>query len=92
MTIIWSTKAEASYIKVLLFMVECSYRNYAHKLEEEVNNQINLILLYPDRWPKSKKSELRRAIILDDFLIIYKYDSESMEIVDFVDTRSNHSY
>lgn len=92
MEIIWSPIAESTYFKILAFIIECSYQKYALTLDNELNLQLNLIILYPNRWPKSNKSELRKAIILEDFLLIYRIQANCIEIVDFVDTRSDHTY
>jgi len=91
MLIRWSPDAETAYFKVLEFKIECSFQKYAVSLDDELNLQLSLILQFPNRWPESKKIELRKAIILDDFLLIYRIKDEFIEIVDFVDTRSNHS-
>ena len=92
MVVVWSPNAETAYFKVLEFIVQCSFQKYALSLDEEINLQINLIALFPNRWPKSKKTELRKAIILEDFLLIYRIQFDKIEIVDFVDTRSDHYY
>ena len=91
MLIRWSPDAETAYFKVLEFIIECSFQKYAVSLDDDLNLQLSLILQFPNRWPESKKIELRKAIILDDFLLIYRIKDEFIEIVDFVDTRSNHS-
>jgi len=92
MAIRWSQDAETAYFKILEFIIECSFQKYALALDDELNLQLKLILLFPNRWPESKKIELRKAIILDDFLLIYRIKGDFIEIVDFVDTRSDHSY
>ena len=90
--VLWSPGADLAYLEILEYIVANISSKAVEALNDEVEKQLNLIIEFPQRWPISNEVGLHRAVVKQHYLIIYRVHPQYIEIVDFIDNRSNHSY
>ncbi len=88
----WTERADESYIETLSFIHEkWTVREASHfeYLTEELlkNLSSNLKLC-----PELKKLKVRKCVISEQTSLIYRILSKSIELVAFIDNRSEHNY
>ena len=90
--VIWSPDADLAYLEILEFIVDNISSKAASNLNNEVEKQLDILVEFPHRWPISNETGLRKAVVKQHYLIIYRVHPQYIEIADFIDTRSDHSY
>lgn len=93
MKIIWSPEAETSYQKTIDFILEQWPIEVAEKLETKVNELFQNLLENKHFCPPSiKNPKVRRCVVSKQTSIIYEVRKKSIEVLLFIDNRSNHKY
>jgi plasmid stabilization system protein ParE len=86
--IIWTKRAVNNYISILTYIKSDFGDNPAKEYEKRVAELIQLIKSFPDLGSMQNQEENLRAIVLyRRTTIIYKYNQESILIVNVIDTR-----
>ncbi len=90
MKIIWSQRAKNELKDTCNFWINKNKSNaYSDKLLNETLRKIDLIIENPKIGFESKKSRLRRVLILENFSLTYKHSKNHIQIVSFFDNRRN---
>ena len=92
MKIIWSTDARRSYINVLDHLNKAWGKDIARAFRSKVNKTLKLITNTPNMYPLSKKLDIRKCVVSKQNLLLFRVSDNNIEIIDFIDTRSDHSY
>jgi len=88
MKIIWSLRASKELDQTFNYWINKNKSNsYSNKIIDETLRKINLIIENPKIGIESKKSRLRRVLILDNFSLSYKLSKNKIHIVSFFDNR-----
>jgi len=91
MEIIWSNQAKVSYEKIIDFILTQWSVEVALTFESLTNNLMDNLKLNEKLCPVSKKSQLRKCIIHKNVSLIYKIVRPNIELVAFIDNRSEHN-
>ncbi|PZU88738.1 MAG: hypothetical protein DI529_05130 [Chryseobacterium sp.] len=90
MKVTWTLRAKKELDDTCNFWINKNKSNfYSDKLLNETLRKINLIIENPTIGLESKKSKLRRVLVLEKFSLIYKLSKNNIQIVSFFDNRRN---
>ena len=91
--IFWSPTAEKSYIAILEFIIQKWYVKEAEALDKKVEDLIQQLKRHKNLCPPSKKfRNLRKCVITSQTSMIYQFRNSTIEIIAFIDNRSNHIF
>ncbi|MGV3612682.1 MAG: hypothetical protein ACO1N0_17110 [Fluviicola sp.] len=88
----WTNKADVSYFETILFILEkwtIKEAEYFEKLTEEL--LLNLATNH-QLCPEIKKLNLRKCAVSPQTSLVYRIKGKSIELISFVDNRSDHDY
>ncbi len=87
--IIWSAEAIKNVKEIIDYLewkwTERELRNFAKKLEK----QIDIIKRQPLSFPKSKRKNIRRAVMTKQTTVYYEINNDAIRIVSLFDNRKN---
>lgn len=90
MRVTWSQRAKNELDDTCNFWINKNKSNtYSDKLLDETLRKINLIIENPKIGIESKKSNLRRVLVLENFSLTYRASKSHIQIVSFFDNRRN---
>lgn len=93
MKIIWAESALLSYEKVIEGILERWNFNIVLDFELLVNILLEKLMTNNKLCPKSsKKRDLRKCLISKQTSLIYQIHHNNIEILLFIDNRSNHNF
>jgi plasmid stabilization system protein ParE len=92
MKIIWSKQAKKSYEKIIDNLLEEWPFDIALKFENLTNSTLDNIRNNKSLCPKSQQTQLRKCIIHKNVSLIYRIEKSNIELVTFIDNRSEHQY
>jgi plasmid stabilization system protein ParE len=92
MEIIWSNQAKISYEKIIDFILAQWSVEVALTFESLTNNLLDNLKQNENLCPVSKKSRLRKCVIHRNVSLIYKVVKPNIELVTFIDNRSEHYF
>jgi len=91
--ILWSPKAEETYLNIIEFILHKWTFKEADEFDNKVNKLIEKLRLHKNLCPQSKMfKKLRRCVITSQISLIYQFRNNTIELITFVDNRSNHKY
>lgn len=91
--IFWSELAEDSYIQILNYLLDNQYSNAAIKLDQSTEKLMSRLQNFSELCPPSSKiPQLRKCAVNEYISMIYRVSDNLIEIVAFIDNRSNHSF
>ncbi len=91
--IAWSELAEESYIQILKHLLDNQYSNAAIKLDQATEKLVSRLQNFSELCPPSSKiSYLRKCVVNEYISMIYRISGNLIEIIAFIDNRSNHSF
>jgi len=90
--IIWSPIAEVEYLNILKYIIENWSVNDAEIFDNTVNDLIDKIAINHQLCPKSKVNNFQKCVITHQTSLIYRINSENIEIISFISNYSNHQY
>jgi plasmid stabilization system protein ParE len=87
--IVWSNRAKIKLYSILDFYAQRNKsKAYSAKLYSKFNKEIKLLAKYPDLGIKTQV-EFVRGLIVDEYIIYYEYQEESIFIHMIWDCRQN---
>ena len=88
----WSPKAKESYVETILFILEKWTLKEVKGFEKEAKRVIKN--LSSNLWlcPEIMYKNLRKCTVSKQTSLVYRIVGESIEIVAFLDNRSEHNY
>ena len=92
LNIIWSPIAEIEYLKILEYIIENWSVNDAINFDDKANSLIDKITTNHKICPKSEIANLRKCVVTHQTSLIYRINSNNIEIIDFISNYSSHNY
>lgn len=92
MDVFWSIEASATYEDIILSLFERWSVDVIEDFENEVNKLIFRLSKNKKLCPSSKKKNLRKCVIHKNISLVYRINITEIELVTFIDNRSEHSY
>ncbi len=93
MKIIWSERAFSTYDETIDYLIENWPINIAEGFEERTNQLLDHLKQNSLIGISSKQNKLRKCIIHPNVSLIYKVlDTSTIELVTFVQNRTDHNY
>ncbi|NPD46018.1 MULTISPECIES: type II toxin-antitoxin system RelE/ParE family toxin [unclassified Lentimicrobium] len=90
--IIWSPVAEDSYLKTIEYILAKWSLREAEKFESKVNHLLNKLMVHQKLCPESISfNGLRKCVISSQTSLIYRVHKNSIELIAFIDNRSNQT-
>ena len=92
LTIYWSPQAEENYNKILDRIEEKWSLTEVYNFDEKAMRLVDLLKIQNKMCPTSKQINIRKCVITSQSSVIYKITKTNIELVDFIDNRTNHKY
>ena len=92
LNIIWSPVAEIEYLDILKHIIENWSVNDANNFDNKANSLIDKISTNHKLCPKSEIADFRKCVVTPQTSLIYRINSNSIEIISFISNYSNHKY
>lgn len=90
--IIWSNDSLVVLDKIIDYVYEEWGIQPVLKLEHEIIVLVKALSKNKKLCPKSKILDIRKCVLMEQVSLIYKIESSHLEIITFIDNRSEHSY
>jgi len=91
--ILWSPLAEETYLKTIEFILNKWTIKEAKDFEHKVESLLSKIKTHRKLCPASyKKPGLRKCVISPQTSLVYRINDDIIELVAFIDNRSQHNY
>jgi len=90
--IIWSPTAELEYLDILRYIMDNWSINDANNFDKIANDLINRISNNHKLCPKSEITNYRKCVITHQTSLIYRINSNCIEIISFISNYSQHQY
>lgn len=91
--IVWSALAEDSYVQILNYLLDNGYSNAAIKFDDATEKLINRLRNFSELCaPSSKIPHLRKCVVNEKTSLIYRVAGRVIEIIAFIDNRSQHGF
>ncbi len=90
--IIWSPVAEVEYLDILKYIMENWSINDADKFDNITNDLIDKITTNHKLCPKSEITNFRKCTVTHQTSLVYRINSDNIEIISFISNYSNHQY
>jgi plasmid stabilization system protein ParE len=92
-TVYWSPEAEETYLETIKFILERWPVEVAEDFERLVEDLVNRLRQHKNLCPSSPMhKQLRKCMISGQTSLIYRINGDEIELVAFIDNRSNHNY
>lgn len=92
MKIIWSEQAKKSYEKTIDYLLERWTIDIVLKFENLTNNTLDNLKKNKYFCPISQQTQLRKCVIHKNISLIYRIEKSIIELITFIDNRSEHQY
>jgi len=92
MMIIWSDEAKITYDDTIDGLLKKWHIEIAIDFEDKTNDLLDRLKINKKLCPPSKVKKLRKCVIHKNASLIYRIKSNAIELVTFVDNRTNHNY
>jgi len=92
LNIIWSPYAEVEYLEILNYIIDNWSISDADNFNNITNDLIAKIAINHKLCPKSKTSNFRKCVVTRQTSLIYRINSDSIDIIGFISNYSNHQY
>ena len=92
LNIIWSLIAEVEYLNILKYIIENWSVNDADNFDDKTNSLIEKITTNHKLCPKSNLANFRKCVVTSQTSMIYRVNSNSIEIISFISNYSKHKF
>ena len=92
LNVIWSPIAEVEYLSILKYIIENWSVNDADNFNDKTNSLIEKITTNHKLCPKSNLSNFRKCVVTSQTSMIYRINSNSIEIISFISNYSKHKF
>jgi len=92
LNIIWSPIAEVEYLSILKYIIENWSVNDADNFNDKTNSLIEKITTNHKLCPKSNLTNFRKCVVSSQTSMIYRINSNSIEIISFISNYSKHKF
>lgn len=88
----WTKEADITYLESILFILEKWTMKEAEHFESLTEELLQNLSLNLKLCPEVRKLKIRRCTISAQTSLIYRIVGKSIELIAFVDNRSDHHY
>jgi plasmid stabilization system protein ParE len=88
----WSPKAKESYLETILFILEKWTISEVEGFEKEAKRVVKNLSFNLKLCPEIMYKNLRKCTVSKQTSLVYRIVDKSIEIVAFIDNRSNQQY
>lgn len=88
----WTREAETTYLETLVFILEKWTLKEAEHLENLTNDLLKNLSYNLKLCPEVKGMGVRKCLVSEHTSLVYRIREKSLEIIVFVDNRSDHFY
>jgi len=92
MKIVWSDEAKITYNGIIDYLLKEWHIEIAIDFEDKTNDLLDRLKINKKLCPLSKVKKLRKCVIHKNASLIYRIKSNSIELITFIDNRTDHSY
>ena len=92
MKIIWSNQALKTYDKIIDDLILNWPINIVINFEDKTNTLLDHLKNNSKLCPPSKKMKLRKCVIHKNASLVYRFNKTNIELITFLDNRSEHNY
>jgi len=92
MIIIWSEQAKKSYEKAINNLLERWNIDIVLRFENRTNGILENLKKNKYFCPKSPQTQLRKCVIHKNISLVYRIEESNIELITFIDNRSEHQY
>lgn len=91
--ILWSPEAEKTYLRTIEFILENWSVQIAQEFETMVENLLIKLKKHKKLCPSSIQfKSLRKCHISKQTSLVYRINKNTIELITFIDNRSNHQF
>ncbi len=91
-TIKWTPKAEETYLAIITHIFETWTAKEVEEFEQLVSNLLKRIKKFNEHCPPSQVFGLRKCTVSSQTSLIYQIKNDNVELLAFIDNRSEHAY
>jgi hypothetical protein len=88
----WTREAETTYLETLVFILEKWTLKEAEQFESLTNNLLKSLSYNLKLCPEVEGLRIRKCVISEQSSLVYRIEKQSIELVAFIDNRSDHFY
>lgn len=88
----WTPLAEETYLTVLTFILSKWTIREADKFDKRTDELLGKLVINQELCPKSRIQSFRKCVITKQSSLIYRVNDSAIELIAFIDNRSNHLY
>ncbi len=92
MILIWSNQAKISYFYIIDDLLDRWNPSVAGDFENRTNSLLDELKKHTKFCPPSKRKKLRKCVIHKNISLIYKINRPNIELVTFINNKTNHNY
>lgn len=92
MSIVWSNEAKVTYDDIIDDLLKKWSIDIAIDFEIKTNNLLDNLIIHKKLCPPSNMKKLRKCVIHKNASLIYRIKSNTIELVTFIDNRTEHNY
>jgi len=92
LNVVWSPIAEVKYLDILKYIIENWSINDADNFDKKTNSLIEKITTNHKLCPKSNIANCRKCVVTSQTSMIYRLNSNCLEIISFISNYSKHKY
>ena len=92
MKIVWSDEAKITHNGIIDYLLKEWHKEIAIDFEDKTNDLLDRLKINKKLCPPSKVKKLRKCVIHKNASLIYRVKSNSIELITFIDNRTDHSY
>jgi len=92
LNLIWSPIAEVEYLNILKYIIKNWSVNDADNFDDKTNSLIEKITTNHKLCPKSNLANFRKCVVTSQTSMIYRLNSNSIEIISFISNYSKHKF
>ena len=90
--IYWTREADISYFESILFILETWSLKEVEYFESLTNELLLNLSSNLKLCPELKKLNVRKCTISDQTSLVYRITGNTIELISFIDNRSDHNY
>lgn len=92
MNITWSEDAKKKYVQTIVYLKATWGKEVAKAFREKMNNTLKTLSNNPNAFPYSKKVGIKKCVVTKHNLLLFIENGDTLDIIDFTDSRSDHPY
>jgi plasmid stabilization system protein ParE len=92
MKIVWSNEAKLTYEAIIDDLLRKWAVEIALNFENDTNAVLDRLKINKKLCPPSKVKKLRKCVVHKNVSLIYRIKASTIELITFIDNRTDHNY